>query len=483
MMIRTPFLTAAAGLMLALGGCGDRESGPISVSVIGGSLGLVNPNLQPLDPPSALLIEATAQGLVRFDSSGQIEPALAQSWIVSDDGLRYTFRLARSQWADGAAVTAEQVAARLRAAASPASRNPYKPLIMVIAAVEAMTDNVLEISLRAPRPNFLQLLAQPEMAIIRNGFGTGPFAAQANEDGTLRLSMHQAEEETDDHAPDIILRAEPAALAVARFGQQGTALVAGGTLADLPVARAADPPAAALRFDPVRGLLGLVFAEGDGRLADPALRGALSMAVDRAAAVAAFNGPGLQPRASIVPPGIDELPAPAAPAWTATPLAARRAEAARIIASSRGDDEEFVVKVAVPDGFGYRLLFALLKRDWRSIGVTAERVAYTARADLRLIDAVAPANLSSWYLRRFSCESNAVCSTEADRELAAARLASTPAERRQRLAEGDRLLAEAVPFIAISAPVRWSLVAPRLTGFQTNAFGRHFVGGLIGDAQ
>jgi peptide/nickel transport system substrate-binding protein len=129
------------------------------------------------------------------------------------------------------------------------------------------------------------------------------------------------------------------------------------------------------------------------------------------------------------------------------------------------------------------LLFALLKRDWRSIGVTAERVAYTANADLRLIDAVAPANLSTWYLRRFSCGTSAVCSIEAGRELEGARLASTPAERRQRLAEGDRLLAETVPFIAISAPVRWSLVAPRLTGFQTNAFGRHFVGGLIGDAQ
>ncbi len=38
-----------------------------------------------------------------------------------------------------------------------------------------MTDEVLEISLRGPRPNFLQLLAHPEMAIIQSGQGTGPY--------------------------------------------------------------------------------------------------------------------------------------------------------------------------------------------------------------------------------------------------------------------------------------------------------------------
>ena len=39
-----------------------------------------------------------------------------------------------------------------------------------------MTDRVLEIRLRAPRPNLLQLLAQPEFALVRNGQGSGPFA-------------------------------------------------------------------------------------------------------------------------------------------------------------------------------------------------------------------------------------------------------------------------------------------------------------------
>ena len=51
-----------------------------------------------------------------------------------------------------------------------------------------MTDRVIEISLIAPRPDLLSRLAQPEMAIIRNGQGTGPFSAAPQPQGVVRLS-------------------------------------------------------------------------------------------------------------------------------------------------------------------------------------------------------------------------------------------------------------------------------------------------------
>src|SRR5687767_5165445 len=115
MIFRLSPLTACAALLTLLAGCGEPESGPIRISEIG--------------------------------------PALAQSWIVSDDGLRYTFRLRRTSWADGSRVTAGQVVARLRAALSRASRNPLKPSLGAISDIMAMTDEVLEISLTGPRPN------------------------------------------------------------------------------------------------------------------------------------------------------------------------------------------------------------------------------------------------------------------------------------------------------------------------------------------
>jgi peptide/nickel transport system substrate-binding protein len=479
MRIRFTILIAALA-SLSLPGCRDGASGPIVVSAIGSSPRLVNPNLAPLDPPSAMLAEAAAQGLVRFDAAGQVEPALAQSWIVSDDGLRYTFRLARTEWADGNRVTAEQVEARLKAALGRSSKNPLRPLMGAVVDVQAMTETVLEITLRAPRPNFLQLLAQPEMTLIRNGQGTGPFEFEPERDGSLLLSPRRGEDE-EEVAPEgrIVLRGEPAAMAVARFRNGSADLVTGGTAGNLPIARVASLPGGTLRFDPAPGYLGLVFLHGREPLSNPELRRALSMSVDRAALAAALAVPDLATRETLVPTGIEELPAPAAPTWAADPLPVRRDAASRAIASLQ--DEPITLQVAVPDGPGYRLIFAHLRRDWRAIGVNAEAVTNMADADLALIDSVAAANLATWYLRRFACNASAICSAEADAQLDNARTALTAAERQGFLAAADRALTDVTPFIPLTTPVRWSLVGPRLTGYRANPFARHFLGGLVAE--
>ena len=474
MAIRSTLLIAAAAALLA-GGCRESETGPLRVSAIGEPPRLLNPNRERLDPPSALVVEAVAQGLVRFDAAGEIEPALAQSWIVSDDGLRYTFRLRRTGWQSGGRVTAQQVVARLRAAVSPASRNPLKPLLGVVGDIVAMTDEVLEISLRSPRPYFLQLLAQPELAIVRNGGGTGPYRAAPLADGSLLLRLPAEEEEEEeaeaDGRADLLLRGERSALAVARFLAGATDLVTGGTAGDLPLVRAGGVPAAAIAFDPAAGLFGLSFGTRDGMLADVEGRRALSMAVDRAAIVSALAVAGLQSRATLVPAGAEELFAPATPAWAAQPLAMRR-QAARSTVARLSGGERIALRVAMPEGPGWRIVFAHLRRDWSLIGVDAVRVAPAATADLRFIDEVAPAAGAGWYLRNFTCARSRVCEPAADEALAAA-FSAVPAERRALVAKANGLLTEAVAFIPIAAPVRWSLVAPRATGFRRNMFARH----------
>jgi len=472
----------AAALPLVLGGCRESETGPIEVSAIGAPPRMVNPNREPLDPPSAFLVESTAQGLVRFDAGGDIEPGLAQSWIISNDGLRYTFRLGRLRWPDGTRVTAEQVVARLRAAAAPTSRNALRPLLGAIDEVDTMTDEVLEVSLKSPRPNFLQLLAQPEMTILRSGRGIGAFVAEPRPDGSVRLTPpHRPEEEPDEDpaasATPLVLRGGPAATAVARFALGEADLVLGGTSADLPFARAAHPRAASLVFDPAAGLFGLAFTGREGLGAAREVREALSMAIDRAALVAALGVPGLQPRQTLLPAGIEGISAPP-PSWANAPTADRRAAAARIVAAAAGPQRP-KLRVALPPGPGSRLLFAYLRRDWAAIGVDSERVAPGAPADLVLLDEVAPVTLASWYLRRFACEAAPVCDPKADEAMEAARLAPTAEARRSLLLQADGLLAAASPFIALAAPVRWSLVSPRLTGFRANAFARHPAGELI----
>ncbi len=472
-------MTAWIGL---LAGCEEPQTGPVEISAIGPPPTLVNPNLEPVPAPTALLLQAAAQGLVRFDSAGEIEPALAQSWIVSDDGLRYTFRLRRTSWSDGSRVTANQVVARLKAAASRASRNPLKPILGAITDVVAMTDEVLEISLAGPRANFLQLLAQPEMAILLNNRGTGPYMlAQSDAAGTLLVRPSAEGDEEDEEAQrasGLLLRGESAAMAVARFAQEETDAVLGGTLGDLALARAADLPAAQLQLDPVTGLFGLAFASADGPLAEPEIREALSMAVDRQALASALAVPGLAPRLGLVAQGTIELAAPAQPAWAASPLPMRRALAARRINAL---EEPLQLRLAIPDLPGYRLVFAHLRHDWRLIGVELLMVAPSAPAELRLVDRVAPAVLASWYLHHFTCDSSIICDSAADLALQTARLAGNSAERRGQLATADRILTGLTPFIPLTAPVRWSLVSQRLTGFRINQFGQHPVAELIAE--
>jgi peptide/nickel transport system substrate-binding protein len=471
---------AAIAAALALAGCGEEETGPIRVAAIGGRPKLVNPNMERLDAPSAFLVQASAQGLVRFDAAGEIEPALAQRWILSNDGLRYTFRLVRAEWRNGSRITAEQVAARLRAAASASSRNPLKPILGAIDEIVAMTDEVIEISLKSPRPNFLQLLAQPEMAVIRAGEGSGPYRAGPSPDGGILLTLpeNDNEDKRQNRSHAIVLSGARASVAIASFDEKDADLVLGGTLGDLPIARAARLPSNMLVFDPAAGLFGLAVASNDGPLATAEIRQALSMALDRTALVGNLGIQTLSPRETLLPPGVEGL-APAAPAWTALPTAERRALARRIIAAAALPDR-LRLRVAMPDGPGYRLLFAALRRDWASIGVDAERVAIDAReAELRLIDEVAPVMLASWYLRHFECAASRICDPAADEMMAGARIAPKAEARRAMLANADRILADAAPFIPLAAPVRWSLVSPRLTGFRPNALARHHAIALI----
>lgn len=461
--------------MLVLAGCQpEKPTGPIAVSVIGAAPALADADRVVLNEADAVLIGATAQGLIRFDAAAQIEPGLAIRWDVSDDGLFYTFRLA-----DDASIDAEAAARRLRAAIARTSRNALKPVLGAISEVVAVTPEVIEIRLSAPRPNLLQLLAQPELAIRdpRTRAGTGPFRRIATTDRSILLEPVDIAAEEDAEARSlrhVRLRGERTGLAVARFKAGGADAVLGGRFADLAIAQAAQPATTMLRFDPAPGLFGLAFTRISPFLAAPEVRRALAMAIDRERLTAAFAAPGWQPAVTIAPLAISDLPSPARPDWADTPIDRRRALAGQSIASwiaANGDPAP--LRIALPAGPGARLLMANIQADWRRIGVQVEAVADDAEADLRLVDAVAPADIGSWYLRQFICERSPICNEATDLILANARAAPTLLERNLLLAEADQRLAQATAFIPIASPLRWSLVRPALSGWRDNPRARH----------
>ena len=479
-----PILTCLmAGAMalgaVVLGSCSQKASGPVVVSVIGSSAELAKP-LNHLPAPAAkLMLEATAQGLVAFDASGDILPALAQRWIVEDDGRSYIFRLRRAVWRDGDKVTASDVARLLNARIDTLRRlDPEGPLD-VVEAVVPMTGEVIEIRLTAPRPYLLQMLAQPQMAILSREGGTGPYASSPWGKALLLKPVDPAsDEEAEEGAPvpwrTRILRAERAEMAIIRFREGMAAMVLGGRFADLPLLVPAGVDKDAVRIDPVQGLLGLAVT-GRGRLLDDDdVRQAINMTIDRSQLPKLFPLGGWAVTEQIVPAQIDLPTPPARPAWAELSLEDRRTQARAVITRWRSENgDPPVLKVALPKGPGATALFALIRHNLGLIGLTAERVDPKDEADLRLVDEVAAYDSALWYLGRIGCARKVHCSAQADAQLQAASLATSVAERMTRVAQAEAMMQAHNGYIALGAPVRWALVSRRLTGFMPSPRARH----------
>jgi peptide/nickel transport system substrate-binding protein len=469
---------AAAGLIMAalmVVGCQRADEGETNVLVIGEPPKMADPAAGPLNETQAVLLQNVGQGLVRFDASGQIVPGLAERWNVTDDGLSYIFRLQPIEWPDGRKVTAQQVARLLKRQIASRSDNELKDTLGAIDEIVPMTDRVLEISLKASRPHLLQLLAQPEFSIVREGQGTGPFVV-AKDSKPDALKLQRTVEDLDEESvarEEVMLGGQPARAAVTAFLKGETDLVLGGTYADLPFARVEQMPRNALRFDPAAGLFGLVPARADGPAADPELRRLLSQAIDRQALIDALNVPGLLPRATLIEPGLDGLQPPAAPPWMAIPIEERRAQLAAAVKRQFGDLEKPVLRIALPNSPGARVLFSRLTADWGAIGITLEAVEPGEAADFVLIDKVAPSSSPAWFVRSFRCGQVPVCDTEADELMDGARSATVAVQRNGLLAQAAQRVDDQQLFIALTAPIRWSLVSDRVQGFATNRFGRH----------
>ncbi len=475
-------LAAALSLLLACAtACQPAEQGKTTVTVIGAdSPKIFDPFEGPLTAPQAVLLGNVAQGLVRFDASGQIVPGLAERWNVTDDGLSYIFRLEAGEWPDGRKITAQQVARLLRRQISAKSSNPLKDALGAVEDVVPMTDRVVEISLRAPRPNLLSLLAQPEMAVVYENQGSGPFriAPKSNppELNLIRTVSDVDEEET--RKEEVLLETAAATDSVRAFIAGRSDLVLGGTFADLPYAHAQKLPRNALQFDPAAGFFGLVPARADGPLADADLRRLLAQSIDRQALLDAFAVPGLLPRATVLEPGLDGMANPVAPQWTTVPIAQRREQLASRFAQMFGGIDRPVIRIELPDAPGAQILLNQLTSDWRALGISVERAPAGAQADLKLLDAVAPSSSAAWFVRQFRCGSSPICDKAVDELLEGARNATVADQRFALLQQAADLIDEQQLFIPIAAPIRWSLVSDRVQGFTINRFARHSLAGL-----
>lgn len=120
------------------------------------------------------LLNELYEGLVTEDREGKLIPGVAQSWTISEDGLKYRFQLRKdAKWSNGAPVVARDFVYSLRRIMDPKTAAAYASILFPInnaaevaagkkplqaLGVTALSEHELEITLAKATPYFLEIL-------------------------------------------------------------------------------------------------------------------------------------------------------------------------------------------------------------------------------------------------------------------------------------------------------------------------------------
>jgi ABC-type dipeptide/oligopeptide/nickel transport system permease component/ABC-type transport system substrate-binding protein len=147
------------------------------------------PNLDPTSGAAAAVDSVVYgnvfEGLTRITQSGDVAPALAESWEISADGLSYVFRLRRDvRFHDDTTFDADDVRFSLERALAPDSSNAQKQLLSAIARVEVIDTYTVRLVLSRPSSLLLYFLGWGDAVMVASEsaatnasrpVGTGPF--------------------------------------------------------------------------------------------------------------------------------------------------------------------------------------------------------------------------------------------------------------------------------------------------------------------
>lgn len=172
-------------LTVALSACSGDKEGDTSVSsqiTIG-----IPQDLDSLDPHKAVAAGTTEvlfnvfEGLLKPDSDGNLNPAVASDYTVSEDGMVYTFTLREGiKFHDGSLVTVEDVEYSIERCADTGNGEPLVAAFSNIESVNALDDKTIEIKLIQPDAEFLasmttEILPKSNAEPERMAIGTGPY--------------------------------------------------------------------------------------------------------------------------------------------------------------------------------------------------------------------------------------------------------------------------------------------------------------------
>ena len=127
--------------------------------------------------------------LVRLNADGEMEPDLARSWDISDDGRVYTFHLREGvRFHDGVELTAEDIRFTYERILDEAHESPYRPDLIPVERLECPDRYTFRVVFKTPDPLWLRRMVREVLpkhllsgdsdqaaAFYDRPVGTGPF--------------------------------------------------------------------------------------------------------------------------------------------------------------------------------------------------------------------------------------------------------------------------------------------------------------------
>ena len=461
---------------LALAGCAGGSDADTTLDV---GLVLEPSNLDIRHTSGAALeqalIDNVYQGLVTRGENGEVVPALAKTWDVSDDGLTYTFTLNDGvTFHDGSALTADDVVTSLSETQNDPSATGSKDLAG-ISEISSPDEHTVILTLDEPNINQLFLLTGPGGLVFKKGDttdlktaenGTGPFTLGEwiQKDS---LSLERYDDYWGDAAgvEEIVFHYIPDGNALVSAGLDGTLDVLTGVSAELAPQLEDD-------FTVTQGATTdkfiLAFNGKQAPLDDLRVRQALRMAIDHDAILKTV-GAGEQQFGPIpkLDPGYEDL----------SDTTGYDPEGARELLAEAGVSD-LTLTLTFPNVYDQKVA-TLLVSMMKDIGVTLEvdTVEFSAWLndvygnrdyELSFVNHVEPRDFDSW-----SNPDYYYSLTDAD-ALAEVQDLYADAMRQTDEAASAELLAQAARVVAEQAPADWLYTradiiatAPNVDGFPT----------------
>ena len=445
-------------------------------------------------------------GLVRLNVDLQVEPDLATSWDLSEDGTEYTFHLhPDAAFHSGRPLTASDVKAAWERATDPEVGSPTAALYLgdvvgaqeklagdadALEGVSVVDDHTLVVTIDGPKPYFLAKLAQPAAFVTRadnvgsgsdwwrHPDGSGPFVLDRWREGeVVVLKRNEAYYQTPPSVAAVIYYlSSGSGFPAYEAGQVDVAQVA-----PIFLSRALDP-ADPLSADLVKGntfcTYRVVFDTTRAPFDDPAIRRAFALSIDREQLAQVVLNSSAVPATGFVPPGM-----PGAVSRSAEGAFDVDGALELIAASDYGEPSALPTLTFTAPGEGEpdSLAVALVDMWTANLGVSIktelvnpdEYADAVARTHGNLFvyswcaDYPDPENvLDLPYHSEGPLNYGGYANTQVDELLEAARTEPNSGERLALYQEAESLLLEDAPAVPIIHPLAYVLVRPYIRGYQ-----------------